>query len=1518
MQRISNETNEGGPLSFLSTDLGIFRSISLLLSLLLPIYWFIANHDQSVTEALWTSKDPLGERLVLSGIYLLIFGLSWLISWIQKYAFPFTIGILYTLTAWSLHILSLNEYAQDPLISTVIIAIVTSLLFRTTRQLFYYAAFAMGGAILAFLFSGAEVFRLAILLVVLSLTFIGIYFWLSQRINVRKSLARNEGLLHGILGFSSEFIFLVDGNSRKVTNCNDQIPTFFPTLSKENLIDKELNAAIPEIFSPELSKEINMALSEGKDFEREIRLGENGDSAWVALSARKAPFDDQNLWMFRIADISEVKRKEETLRFSDNILRNLDTLVLAANKKGEIIYLSSAVEKMLGYERDSLLGDGWWNIRKNTGGTPYEEKQYVMECAAGLRETNPDLYETRIFTKSGQERWILWKDTVTAEGNVIGIGQDITKNKKDQAMREVYYNITTASIESSSLKDLYGYVHAEVAKAIPNNNFYISLLSHGGKKIHFPYYVDDPQGGAVREMTRDFSDGISEYCITHHAHLLLTDQDVLQMAKEGKISIHGDIPKVWMGVPLIFEGKSFGVLAMQDYDDEHAYDVEDLNFLKLISNQIALVIRKKQSEEALKSSEEEFRGIFAQASVGIAKMSPEGYFVEVNERLCRIFGMEEPELKQKRLFDLMVPEEVAESENEWNEIVREGQKALSIQRKYLHKSGFSLHVHLYASLVREGEATPGHLIAVFDDVTEAQRSIEEESLLKELAVDIWSSEDSDSATSVTLQKTCAHLNCEYGEYWSLNSRTGAFELGDPHYIKEEKYRSLFQDNKKAFPSLVDGIPNAAAKEKNLIWIENIDTYEGSPRAGLFKTHGIHTAFAIPLSAGEEVLGMLMLYKGKPIKENSRIISFTLRAATQLSSFILHKQAEDARQQAIIDASRANLLSVLQATFESSPDGILVVDNEQGVINHNEKLSSMWKVSQEALYSQYDAPAYQEILNQVKDPDRFIEGIHVVEEHPELPSYDIFEFKDGRMVERFSRPFQQDEGKTSGRVWFFHDITDRTQAEKALRENERKYRTLFSQANDAILLIQNERFIDHNEKTISMFGVTQEEVMGASIFALSPPTQPNGKNSQELLRAKLAAASGQKSQFFYWQHIRKDGVPFDSEVSMNYLEIDNQSYVQIMVRDISERMEAERALRESEEQNQAILNVIPDLMFILSKSGQVLDYKAKDEEVLAVPADQVIGSSLKEILPDHLFLLAQENIAKALESQDLVTFEYQLDLPVGIRHFEARLVPSGEEQVLAIIRNVTEKKVAEIELIQRNFELDSFVYRASHDLKAPLNSIMGLIEILRMETAETNILSYLELMDRSVTKLDSFIRDLTDFSRNERMEVETKEIDFAALVQECKDNLHFMKNASRIKLHTDIDTEDTFFSDPVRIRIVLNNLISNAVKYQDLEKEHSFAKIKISTSPTIAHITIEDNGLGIDREHHDKIFNMFFRASYQSFGTGLGMYIVKNAVQKVGGEITLESELGKGTIFRVEIPNSQPQEEPTPSLSESDS
>jgi signal transduction histidine kinase len=228
-----------------------------------------------------------------------------------------------------------------------------------------------------------------------------------------------------------------------------------------------------------------------------------------------------------------------------------------------------------------------------------------------------------------------------------------------------------------------------------------------------------------------------------------------------------------------------------------------------------------------------------------------------------------------------------------------------------------------------------------------------------------------------------------------------------------------------------------------------------------------------------------------------------------------------------------------------------------------------------------------------------------------------------------------------------------------------------------------------------------------------------------------------------------------------------------------------------------------------------------------------------------------------------------------------------------------------ELIKINAELDRFVYSASHDLRAPLMSVKGLLNMIKLDPDKNNVENYLSLIEKSVVKLDSFISDIILYSRNARMDVMPKEIDFHELLQESIDSLKYMEGAASIRSTRKIEIKGAFYSDYSRLLIVFNNLISNAVRYRDAWKKDQYLRIDISSDIDKAVITFTDNGIGIQQEYIDKIFKMFFRANADSKGSGLGLYIVKGAIEKLGGTIQVQSKLGEGTTFTMEIPNRKP-------------
>jgi signal transduction histidine kinase len=238
------------------------------------------------------------------------------------------------------------------------------------------------------------------------------------------------------------------------------------------------------------------------------------------------------------------------------------------------------------------------------------------------------------------------------------------------------------------------------------------------------------------------------------------------------------------------------------------------------------------------------------------------------------------------------------------------------------------------------------------------------------------------------------------------------------------------------------------------------------------------------------------------------------------------------------------------------------------------------------------------------------------------------------------------------------------------------------------------------------------------------------------------------------------------------------------------------------------------------------------------------------------------------------------------------------------RLLVSKKETEIKnenLIIVNSELDRFVYSASHDLRSPITSLKGLIEITALEDDVNQVRNYLEMMHQSLARQDQFISDIIDYSKNKRKEVIMEPVSLKELFNEAILQLMHIENASKIKFTQELEI-DQIESDGLRLKIIINNLLSNAIKYADCSKQEMFITIKTYFSEGLNKIEVADNGIGIHDDHKDNIFDMYFGTN-KNKGSGLGLYIVKEAVENIKGDISVFSESTVGSKFIVTIPNS---------------
>jgi signal transduction histidine kinase len=242
----------------------------------------------------------------------------------------------------------------------------------------------------------------------------------------------------------------------------------------------------------------------------------------------------------------------------------------------------------------------------------------------------------------------------------------------------------------------------------------------------------------------------------------------------------------------------------------------------------------------------------------------------------------------------------------------------------------------------------------------------------------------------------------------------------------------------------------------------------------------------------------------------------------------------------------------------------------------------------------------------------------------------------------------------------------------------------------------------------------------------------------------------------------------------------------------------------------------------------------------------------------------------------------------------------QRQKISQYNEELERKFEELQKL--NTELDRFVYSVSHDLRAPITSVLGLAYLGKRTQDLTEIYQYFDLQEKSLKKLDNFIADILNYSRNNRTEVKMQNIDFLKEFENILELQRQYEPNYQIQTSLMIKQENAFFTDKQRLVIALNNLISNAFRYHNPYQQPSWIKVVVEVLPQKALIIISDNGIGISKEHLEKVFEMFYRATEKTPGSGLGLYIVKETINKLKGTIKVASEIGKGTSFTIEIPN----------------
>ena len=490
---------------------------------------------------------------------------------------------------------------------------------------------------------------------------------------------------------------------------------------------------------------------------------------------------------------------------------------------------------------------------------------------------------------------------------------------------------------------------------------------------------------------------------------------------------------------------------------------------------------------------------------------------------------------------------------------------------------------------------------------------------------------------------------------------------------------------------------------------------------------------------------------------------------------------------------------------------------------------------------------------------------------------------------------------------YETFRQKIKLDKAVKESEKAYRLLAEHSSDLISRHSlTGEFIYASPAIYTITGYTADEVKGKLL------REYLHKDDITKVRTHInSIILENNSNIFEYRFKRKDGeyIWIETSGKIIYDEYNNPVEIVSVTRDATNRILKDQQLKESEEQYRLIAENATDMITRHDILGFYNYVSTSSYTLLGYAPDDLLNKNAYDYLhPDDLEKVKSGMYDFMKVGLGIHTTSYRYKKKDGnyvwIESTNKLTFKenSGEiEGVISISRDITERKLFESKLEEKIKELDTFIYRSSHDLKGPLASLQGLINVAKSEIQDIKSKEYLSLIERSVNHLDTILMDLLNITRITQGSLKYSNLNLCSLI---KDTIHSFENLAEyknIEWLLDIDESIQLNTDKSLINNVLHNVIINAIKYHDRKKQNSFVKIITKSNKYSVEIIIEDNGEGIPEELQKNIFDMFFRGNTKSSGTGLGLYIVKNAVEKLGGKIELISKENKGSKFTITLP-----------------
>ena len=926
------------------------------------------------------------------------------------------------------------------------------------------------------------------------------------------------------------------------------------------------------------------------------------------------------------------------------------------------------------------------------------------------------------------------------------------------------------------------------------------------------------------------------------------------------------------------------------------------------------VVKCRRAEQVALAELEIYRNTIENAVWGVFQTTPEGRFLRANQAMAKIFGYETPGELKSSISDIgnQLYVKPAQRDEMLRRVAEKGM-VLAFETQVYRKDKSIIWISISIRAVKAPDGKLIYIEGFVEDITERKRV---EKALKESEEKLIKAHDN-------LELRVAQRTAELAEMnESLKRENAEREAAEKALLEsEERYRSLIENLPigiyRNTPGAKGQFIMANAAIVTMFGYETVDKFLQTSVADLYWNPADRQVFLEKLSAqGHLIKEELQLKKfdSTPmwgavtvnvVRDETGEIKYFDGLVEDISD---RKQAEEALRE-----SEKRFRSVM----EGAPDPIVVYNTKGETTYLNPAFTQVFGWTLDELRSRKIDYVPKECLPETKMMIEKInrgESIHGVETRRFTKSGEVLDISISAAI------LHNSQGDPTGQITTLRDISERKQVDQILRKEREKFRILVEEAPLGVSLIAKNGHYEYlNPRFIEIFGYTLEDIPTGPIwFKKAFPDQEYRNQIISTWISDQKEFGVGEARTRTYTAVCKDG----SEKAIQFRPVTMETGEMLIIyEDISERMQAEEALRASEERNRILLESSPDAVTVYDHLGNVTYVNPAFEEIFGWKCGELLGKRL-DFIPPHEIERTQDAVKRTLKGEKVLLECQRMTKKGKLLDVAAKASVLNDSQgnvigMIVIARDISDIKRVHKELQKAKEEAESanrakstFVANMSHEIRTPMNAIMGMTHLALQTALSPKQNDYLNKIKISANSLLGIINDILDFSKIEAGKLEIESVDFN--LDDVMHNLVpvvTMKSQEKENLEVLFDIAHNvprfLKGDPLRLGQVLINLANNAVKFTEAgEIVVSTRLIKEEKDQVSLEFSVSDTGIGLTPEQIDRLFEAFTQADSSTTrkygGTGLGLTICKSLIEMMGGEIRVKSDPGRGSTFSFTI------------------